>query len=72
MEYFIQFRIQFRSKGGFCLDDNIIRDYKEAVHEISKAYYFINNDESDAVYGQDVYNKSIKQYPYFFIHKQIM
>ncbi|MDU7440674.1 MAG: hypothetical protein E7L05_08875 [Clostridium sp.] len=49
------------------MDDNIIRDYKEAVHEISKAYYFINNDESDAVYGQDVYNKSIKQYPYFFI-----
>lgn len=46
---------------------NIIRDYTEAVHEISKAYYFINNDGSDTLYGRDIYNKPIKQYPYFFI-----
>lgn len=46
---------------------NIIRDYTEAVHEISKAYYFINNNGSDTLYGGGVYNKPIKQYPYFFI-----
>lgn len=49
------------------MDDNIIRNYREAVHEISKAYYFINNDESDTVYNNELYNKSVKQYPYFFI-----
>ena len=49
------------------MDDNIIRNYREAVHEISKAYYFINDDESDTVYNNELYNKSVKQYPYFFI-----
>lgn len=49
------------------MDENIIRNYREAVYEISKAYYFINNDESDTVYNNELYNKSIKQYPYFFI-----
>ncbi len=39
------------------MNDNIIRDYEKAVHEISKAYYFINEDVSE----------NIKQYPYFFI-----
>ena len=49
------------------MDENIIRNYKEAVYEISKAYYFINNDESDTVYNNELYNKYTKQYPYFFI-----
>lgn len=49
------------------MDENVIRNYREAVHEISKAYYFINNDESESDYGKEAYNKYVKQYPYFFI-----
>ena len=49
------------------MDENVIRDYKEAVNEISKAYYFINSNELNVKYEYEFYNKSIKQYPYFFI-----
>lgn len=49
------------------MDENVIRNYGEAVHEIWKAYYFINNDEYDSDDRREFYNKSVKQYPYFFI-----
>ena len=49
------------------MDENVIRNYREAVHEISKAYYFINNEKDDSDYGKEAYSKYVKQYPYFFI-----
>lgn len=49
------------------MDDNVIRNYREAVHEISKAYYFINNDDIYSDYKKETNNKYVKQYPYFFI-----
>ncbi len=49
------------------MDENVIRNYREAVHEIWKAYYFINNDEYDSYDRRESYTKSAKQYPYFFI-----
>ena len=47
------------------MGENIIRGYKNAIHEISKAYYFVDRDMLNFKYKSN--NKAIIEYPYFFI-----